>query len=107
MDTKWVRGLPKLDLHCHLDGSIDPETTSWIEYPLVEFLNQGLLATINTDNRTVSSTTVTNELLKIHSYLGIDEDSLIRLMKNSIEIAFAEDNVKHKLWKEIRNVNSM
>lgn len=78
--------------------------TSWREYPLDEFLNQGLLATINTDNRTVSNTTVTNELLKVHSYLGIDEDSIIKLMENSIEIAFAEDNVKHILLKEIRNV---
>ena len=37
------------------------------EYPLREFLDEGLLVTVNTDNRTVSGTAMTRELEFIRS----------------------------------------
>ncbi len=66
-------------------------------YPLKAFLDKGLLATVNTDNRTVSNTNLTNELKYVHKKCGITENDIIRIYKNSVEIAFADDNTKHKL----------
>ncbi len=66
-------------------------------YPLKYFLENGLLATVNTDNRTVSNTTMTNEYLFVCNEHGITEDNLITLYKNSLEISFADDNIKHHL----------
>ena len=66
-------------------------------YPLKFFLDNGLLATVNTDNRTVSNTTITNELLLSYNNLGINEDDILTLYKNSVEISFADDNIKHRL----------
>lgn len=66
-------------------------------YPLKTFLDFGLLATVNTDNRTVSETTMTNELEVCLNNHNITEDDLIKLYKNSIEIAFASDEIKHNL----------
>lgn len=66
-------------------------------YPLKEFLDYGLLTTVNTDNRTVSNTTITNEYIKIVDELGITRDELGILYKNSVETAFAPDEIKHEL----------
>lgn len=75
--------------------------TAWEEYPLRQFLKEGLLATVNTDNRTVSNTTITKELTKLKENMGITEDEIRRLLINSIEISFAADDIKHSLIGEM------
>ncbi len=70
-------------------------------YPLRLFLDKGLLATINTDNRTVSNTNMTKEFLLSLDKLQIKEEDLITIYKNSIEISFADDNIKNQLYKLI------
>lgn len=69
------------------------------EYPLREFLREGLLASINTDNRTVSGTTLKRECEFLRKSHGISEEELVLCTKNAIETSFADDNVKHRLWK--------
>lgn len=71
--------------------------TSYDDYPLRAFLDFGLSATINTDNRTVSSTTCTKELLFAEEHLRIKKEDFLTLYKNSVEISFADDAVKHQL----------
>ena len=60
---------------------------SWNHYPLDTFLNAGVKASINTDNRTVSSTTVTRELERIQELYGSD-DMIRQVVKNAEETAF-------------------
>lgn len=78
--------------------------TEHMTYPLRAFLDYGLLATVNTDNRTVSNTTMTNELILACDKLEIFEKEISTLYRNSVEISFADDAVKHRLlenysWK--------
>lgn len=73
-------------------------------YPLRAFLDYGLLATVNTDNRTVSNTTMTKELMLVCDSLEIMEKEISTLYRNSVEISFADDTIKHRLleaysWK--------
>lgn len=75
---------------------------TWEEYPLRQFLEEGLLVTINTDNRTVSNTTVTKELLKLSETIGLEKDVIRQLLQNSVEISFAADHMKDRLFKEMR-----
>ena len=49
------------------------------DYPMREFLDNGLKVTVNTDNRTVSNTTLTKELAFIQKTYGITDEE-IRLM---------------------------
>ena len=74
------------------------------EYPIREFLNGGLKVTVNTDNRTVSDTTMTKELEFIQNTYGIQDDEIYLLMKNAADVAFAEDYVKDKLYRRMREV---
>ena len=64
----------------------------------------GLKVTVNTDNRTVSDTTMTKELEFIQNTYGIQDDEIYLLMKNAVDVAFAEDYVKDKLYRIMREV---
>ena len=67
------------------------------EYPLREFLDEGLLVTINTDNRTVSNTSLTKELLFIQETYGITDDEILQMMRNAAEVSFAGPSVKRRM----------
>lgn len=71
--------------------------TDYEMYPLRQFLDASLLATVNTDNRTVSATTMTDELMLCMNHLHITSEDLQTLYRNSVEISFADDTLKHKL----------
>jgi len=60
---------------------------SLAEYPLKAFMDAGILVTVNTDNRTVSRTTLEHEFQVIRE-LYHDEGLIEQLMKNSKECAF-------------------
>lgn len=75
---------------------------SWDDYPLNEFLKQGLLVSINTDNRTISNTNITKEFLQISKNMGINKEKIKILIENSIEISFADDSIKHDLLKLLK-----
>ncbi len=70
-------------------------------YPLQEFLQAGLCATVNTDNRTVSNTSLTDEFLFLQENFGFTKDDLHKVTNNAIACAFASDAVKQSLWKQV------
>ena len=58
------------------------------EYPFLEFLEAGIPVTVNTDNRTVSKTTITRELELLQEYYHITYSDMELLMKNAAQAAF-------------------
>ena len=68
-------------------------------YPLREFLEKGLLVTVNTDNRTVTGTTLSAELMQMEKALGLTEQEGILLMRNAAKVCFAPEGVKRELLK--------
>lgn len=66
-------------------------------YPLRKFMDAGLTVCINTDNRTVSNTSMSRELYLCVAKLGLKQSELSLLYKNSIELSFASDSVKEQL----------
>ena len=67
------------------------------QYPIREFLENNLLVTINTDNRTVSDTSIGKELQFLQEGFQISDEDIILMMRNAAEAAFAPDGLKHKL----------
>ena len=63
------------------------------DYPMREFLNARLKVTVNTDNRTVSNTTLTKELEFIQKTYGITDEEIHLMMRNAVDVAFADDAV--------------
>jgi adenosine deaminase len=58
------------------------------EHPLRLYYDQGLRVTLNTDNRLMSNTTITDEYLLAHEQLGFTWDELCDLALMSFESAF-------------------
>ena len=67
-------------------------------YPIKEFMKQGIPVSLNTDNRTVSGTTLHNEFEVAKKELGLTDEEILQCTKNAIETAFASEDVKEKLY---------
>lgn len=72
------------------------------EHPLRSLLEQGVRVTINTDNRTVSGTDLTGELLWANRQLGLGREELRRMMEYAAEAVFAPQPVRQKLLEAVR-----
>ena len=70
-------------------------------YPYSDYIKRGLLATVNTDNRLVSSTSITDEILFLQKKNMINDDEILQGIKNAIEVSFASDDIKDTLLKEL------
>lgn len=71
------------------------------DYPLKFYLNEGLKATINTDNRTVSNTCYQKEIDFLNSYTPLTIDEILLANKNAIEGAFITESEKKELYKKL------
>lgn len=70
-------------------------------YPLKQFLEEGLLVSVHTDNRTVSGTTMEQEEVLVKEHLQISDEMWIQCTKNAIQTAFASDEIKQKLMEKL------
>lgn len=75
--------------------------TDWNQYPLEQFVKEDIPVSINTDNRTVSGTTLEREIQLVREELHQPEEVILKCTKNAIETAFASDDVKNELWRMI------
>ena len=71
------------------------------EYPIKEFLSAGVPVTVNTDNRTVSNTTLVKELEFVQKTCAVTDEEVLLMQRNAIAVSFANDSIKQKLYSEI------
>lgn len=89
-------GIELCPISNHQTNAIAPDET----YPIRKFLSAGLLVTLNTDNRTVSNTTLKKEISYIKEHFGITEEEIRQMMRNALCVSFASPAVKEKLLKQ-------
>ena len=73
----------------------------WEQYPIKEFLDRGLLVTVNSDNLTVSDTSMTKEYAVLRERLGLTEMDLARIIRNNVEAAFLQEEEKRMLRMKV------
>ncbi|WP_375748325.1 adenosine deaminase [Vibrio sp. HN007] len=66
-------------------------------HPASKFLRDGVPITINTDNRTVSNTTMTDEVRKVIEEFELTEEEYFAIYQISAVSSFASDSVKQHL----------
>lgn len=66
-------------------------------HPIKAFYQDGLPITINTDNRTVSNTTMTDEIRKVMETFKLNRKDYFNIYKISIASSFASDSIKRAL----------
>lgn len=71
------------------------------EHPIKELMQRGVLCTINTDNRTVSNTSLEREYKLLADGLGFTEDDFRKCNLNAIEAAFISEKEKEELRKKL------
>lgn len=72
------------------------------EHPLRRYFDAGVRITINTDNRTVSATTLAREYQRIVAELGCSPDDVRRMIEYAAEAAFLPDDEKQQLFAEVK-----
>lgn len=71
------------------------------EHPIRKLLDQGVLVTINTDNRTVSDTTLEREYQLLRTVHGFADEDFLRCNLNAALAAFIDPEEKVKLCKQL------
>ncbi len=74
------------------------------EHPVLDYLRGGLSVTVNTDNMTVSNTTIEQEFTKLRQELGMTEEEHRQLLLNAADAAFLTPEEKWRMKDVIRRV---
>ena len=99
-DLDLIRECAKRRVGVELCPSSNLQTkavTDFSEYPLRSFLAAGIPISINTDNRTVSGTTNSREWKRMIEYFALTEEEIRKIYRDSVEMSFASEDVKHRL----------
>ena len=71
-------------------------------FPLEQLLDAGLTVTINTDNMTVSNTTLSHEFELLQQHCGLDKNTARELAENAARAVFSDSSEKDRLLAHLR-----
>ena len=71
------------------------------DFPFMNYLNKGIKVTLNTDDMAIARTTLANEFRYMEEKFGLNYEQEKKILSNSIDAAFATDDVKQWLRKEL------
>jgi len=89
------RGIP-LEM-CPVSNLQTKAAPDWTSYPIRDYVDKGIKVTVNTDNMTVSGTTITNEFAMLAEQFGFSAAEIGRLVLNGVDAAFLEPSEKAEL----------
>lgn len=70
-------------------------------HPIYKFYKDGIKICINTDNKTVSNISLTNEYIKLYNTFNFSNNDFIKMNKYAIEKAFISEQEKKELLEEL------
>ena len=83
-------------------SNIDTDVIKSIEsHPIKQLVDNGVLVTINTDNRTVSNTNLNKEYELLRKTFGFSDEDFLKFNLNAINCAFIGEEEKRLLREEI------
>ena len=86
---------------CPISNRHTKAVSSVSEHPIKEYFDQGLRVSVNTDNRTVSNTSLTKEYEILMSELGFTIEDIKQMIVYGIEGGFMSEELKGKLVSEL------
>ncbi|MEW9094903.1 MAG: adenosine deaminase [Clostridiaceae bacterium] len=78
--------------------------SSYGDHPIINFCKDGIKVTVNTDNRTVSDTTLNNEYDSIYKEFKLSFEDYKKLYYNSVDASFADLDTKKELIKYLDSI---
>ena len=67
------------------------------DYPLIDYLNEGIRVTINTDDMGIEGTTLPDEFRYMKDKFGLTDEQKMILLENAVDAAFTTEDVKKEL----------
>ncbi|WP_371069020.1 adenosine deaminase [Sediminibacillus sp. JSM 1682029] len=89
---------------CPVSNIQTKAAAGWDDYPLRDYFERGLSVTVNTDNLTVSNTTITREYMLLANRFGFSVEEIVQLIHNGIEAAFLGEEEKQVLKRKLEAV---
>jgi adenosine deaminase len=86
---------------CPTSNLLTGATAAWEEHPLRYLFDSGITVTINSDDPTFFSTTLTEEYRRIVQRFGFTTDELCQLVRNSVNAAFLPADERALLAQQI------
>ncbi len=99
-DADLMRVLKERNIYLEMcySSNLQTKTVNRAEdYPIVAFLKNNLGVTLNTDNITVSNTTLKNEYRLVQKQFSLDENLLLKIVLNSVQASFLPADRKEHL----------
>ena len=99
--TRYVKDL-RIPLEVCITSNVQTGAVpSYEEHPVRSYFDQGLVVTLNTDNRLVSGTTLTDEYWKAHRHLGFTWPELQQVARMGFQSAFLPQHEKIALLERV------
>lgn len=103
-DKSLLKRLAKEKVHLEMCPKSNIDTSAldnFVDYPLLNYLNQGISVSLNSDNRTVSSTNIDKEITLLKEFFNIEEKDIKKLTINAIDSAFISNEMKEFLKEQL------
>ncbi|MCD7752292.1 MAG: adenosine deaminase [Lachnospiraceae bacterium] len=85
-------------LECCVISNVQSKAVKCVEeHPVKYFLEQGLKVTLNTDNMTISQTSMAKEVAYVRDHLGLTREQEMQLYLNAVDGAFLDEKSKEEL----------
>jgi adenosine deaminase len=103
-DPQLVQHLKNTQTHleicpsCNVQIDIYPSLS---DHPIDRFYRQGLSVGVNTDTRTITDVTLSDEYRKLHEVFGWQSDDFYRCNVNAVQAAFTSQDVKQMLLEKL------
>lgn len=103
-DAALIKQLVEKNIYLELCPTSNLNTAVFEEmsqYPIQEFLKKGVKITVNTDNLSVSNTTLRKEFIKLCQAGVLRKEDVHTILRNSAQASFAENTLKSLLQKAV------
>ena len=104
-DPALVEHLKREQIHLEVCPTSNLQTNiydGYADHPISKLYQAGLSLGVNTDTRTITNITLTQEYEKLHQVFGWDEDHFLQCNLNAVRAAFLPEPVKQRLENQLR-----
>lgn len=104
-DQELVAGLRKDKIHLEICPSCNVQINVFdtlADHPIDRLYDNGVSLSVNTDARTITNVTLSDEYERLHRTFGWDEDDFLTCNLNAIHASFAEASVKLDVSDQLR-----
>lgn len=103
-DRNLVAGLRKDGIHLEICPSCNVQINIFdtlAEHPIDQLYDSGVSLSVNTDARTITNVTLSDEYERLHRTFGWEEEDFLTCSLNAIQASFADESVKHEVYDQL------